>query len=132
MNKRLPKQPICLLLLLSLLVPASCGYSDDGAKDKLAFLEQKVRTGLECWQAGSKPELLNTGEAPFEFYDEDWNRGAKLLSFEIRQTYLDSSKEPRCIVGLKIQTENQPAAEIECNYKIRTEPTVIVGRDPMG
>ena len=80
MNNRLPKQPICLLLLLSVLLPASCGCSVDEAQDELAFLEQKVRTGLECWQAGSKPELLNTGEAPFEFYDEDWNRGARSCS----------------------------------------------------
>jgi hypothetical protein len=128
----LPNPRIYLGLLTCVLVLISCGCFDDGAQGQLEFIEQKVRAGLECWQAGSKPETLNVGDAPFEFFDEDWNRGAKLLSFEIRQTYFDSSKEPRCFVSLKIQRGKKPATEVECNYKILTEPTVIVGRDPMG
>ena len=115
-----------LFLLLS-----CCGCSDNGKQAKLEFGEQTVREGLEVWKQGGQPSDLEARENPIEFHDDDWDVSAKLLEYEIQQSFVDNDGWPRCLVKLKVQRGPDDPVEVRCAYQIISEPKVVVGRDPM-
>ena len=120
---------LVLVVLVTLLCSAGCG--DREAEQKMDFANSTVKSALEFWQQGGKPEELMTGENPVEFHDDDWDVGAKLIEFEIRQTYMDRDGTARCAVTLKVQRGKKAPVDVRCAYQILTVPKVMVGRDPM-
>lgn len=113
------------------MVLCQIGCSDQVAEEKINFAKQTVETALKTWQQGGKPEDLEQGTEPIEFHDDDWDRSARLIEYELRQSYMETDGTARCAVRLKVQTDQKSPREIECTYQIVTEPKVIVARDPM-
>jgi hypothetical protein len=117
-------------LILACLVISGCGNGEEQAK--IDFAKSTVQRSLESWKLGSQPADLQTGSEPVEFYDDDWERSAKLLDFEIRQTYIEPSDgTARCEVLLTVKYPKQEAIKVRCAYQVVTDPNVKVARDPM-
>lgn len=111
------------------LLFAGCG--DAGNEAALAAAQQSVRTALEAWQRGESPVALNAAPTAIEFFDDDWNRSARLLEFEIFQTYMETDRTPRCAVALSIQAGEQPQEKIQVTYQVvAKDGKVVIARDP--
>jgi hypothetical protein len=119
----------CSCLLIVGLTFSGC--SDREAQQKIEFAESTVQRGLEFWQQGGKPAELEAESEPIEFFDDDWNRSAKLVDFEITQTYMESDGTARCAVLLNVKYGKKEPVKVKCTYQIVTDPKVIVARDPM-
>jgi len=115
--------------MLACLLIAGCVNTEE--QKKLEFARTTVEHALEAWQQGSKPAELESETEPVEFFDDDWNRSAKLLEFEIGQTYMESDGTARCAVVLTVKRGKKAAVKVNCTYQIVTKPKVIVARDPM-
>lgn len=119
----------CSGLLVACVLVAGCGNREE--QQKIEFASATVQHALTIWKQGGKPAALRSETEPIEFYDDDWDRSAKLLDYEIRQTYMESDGTARCAVLLTVQFGRKPAVQVKCTYQIVTEPKVIIGRDPM-
>ncbi len=119
----------CFCLLLACLAVAGC--SDGKDLQKVEFASSTVQRALESWKQGAKPVDLRSAADPVDFHDDDWDRSAKLVDFEIRQTYMESDGTARCAVSLTVQYGKKVPVKVKCTYQIVTEPEVIIGRDPM-
>lgn len=115
---------------LACLLLGGCGNKED--QQKIEFASSTVQHALESWKAGSQPAELREGAAPVEFHDDDWERSAKLLDFEILNTYVEPSDgSARCTVMLTVKQDGRTSVQVKCTYQVITEPHVIVARDPM-
>ena len=114
--------------LVVLLVCGGCG--DAEAQKQLDLAKQSVQTALDAWKRGDSWESLKTAATPIEFHDDDWQASAKLLEFELLNTYPDTDKLPRCAVRLKIQHDKKDPVDLNVTYQIVTTPKIIVARDP--
>lgn len=114
--------------LLGCLVVTGCG--GEGQK-KIDFARTTVQRALETWQQGGTRAQLLEAQESIEFYDDDWERSAKLADFKIRKTYLESDGTARCAVTLTVKYGKRKPVVVNCTYQIVTEPNVIAARDPM-
>ena len=114
--------------LLILLACIGCG--DAEAQKQLDLAKQTVQSALDTWKRGESAETLKTGTNPVEFHDDDWQKSARLLEYELLNVYPDTDKLPRCAVRLVIQHRKQEPAVLKVTYQIVTTPKIIVGRDP--
>jgi hypothetical protein len=128
-NTNLNLRNRCFGLLLVSLIFAGCG-TNEGQKE-IEFASATVQHALETWQQGGTPAKLLEEPVPVKFYDDDWERSAKLIDFEIRQTYMESDGTARCAVTLTVKYGKKKPVIVKCAYQIVTDPEVIVGRDPM-
>lgn len=118
-----------LVTLIIFLFVVGCSGSDEQAK--LDFGEQTVRDCLETWKQGGLPSDLQSREVPIEFHDDDWELSAKLLNYEVQESFVDHDGSARCLVKLKVQRGSASPVEVRCAYQIISEPKIVVGRDPM-
>jgi hypothetical protein len=116
-------------LLFVCFTVTGCGDSEE--QQKINFARSTVERGLECWKQGGKPAEVQTESEPVRFFDDDWERSAKLIDFEIIQTYLESDGTARCAVLLTVKYGKKEPVQVKCTYQIVTDPKIIVGRDPM-
>jgi hypothetical protein len=116
-------------MFILLLFIAGC--SSDDKQAKLDFAAQTVRDCLEVWKQGGMPAELRARDVPVEFHDDDWDASAKLLNYEIQESFVDNDGSARCVVKLKVQRGSASPVDVRCAYQIISEPKIIVGRDPM-
>lgn len=114
--------------LLFLFACIGCG--DAEAQKQLDLAKQSVQSALDTWKRGESAESLKTGTSPVEFHDDDWQKSARLLEYEVLHVYPDTDKLPRCAVRLVIQQGKQEPTELKVTYQIVTTPRIIVARDP--
>ena len=84
----------------------------------------------EIHSLGSHFGLSAAFDACYKGDDDDWQKSARLLEFELLQTYPDTDKLPRCAVKLVIQYAKQDPVEVKVTYQVVTTPKIIVARDP--
>lgn len=119
---------VCWILIL--VSVTGCGNRE--TQQQLDVAEQTVRQSLEKWKSGVAAAELEQADPPVRFHDDDWLENAKLVEFEIRQSYLEPSDQTaRCAVTLTIQRPGKRPSEVKCTYQVVTDPDVIVARDPM-
>jgi hypothetical protein len=118
-----------LTLFAGALACGGCG--DAKSQQELEVSETLVATALDAWKRGDAPASLQTLPTPIEFHDDDWQKEARLVDYEITQVYHDTDGSPRCAVTLTIQRGKNVPEQINETYQVITNPKVIIGRDPM-
>lgn len=117
------------LLLIGLALVGGCG---SGASDEdLGSAENAVRAGLDAWKRGEQPAALKQLAAPIEFHDDDWLAGAKLMDFELTQTFRDNDGKPRCEAKLTLEFGGGKQESKTVIYEANLDGGIVVGRDPM-
>jgi len=115
---------------LVLLTAGGCG----NRADQLLMEQGKslVEQCLQAWLDKKTPEDLKGLSPSITFFDDDWNRKATLLSYEIIELFVEHSDgTPRVGVRLKIRQANGRDAEVRCAYQVVFEPEIVIARDPM-
>lgn len=118
-----------VMVLAACLVLRGCGSAE--RKAQLEQAQQAVTIGLDAWKSGEKADALLARSPPIEFHDDDWQKSARLVSYEIALTYHDTDGLPRCAAVLTVERASGQQAEVKVTYQIVTEPKVIIARDPM-
>ena len=110
------------------LVAAGC--SDAQSQQELDLVKASVQSALDAWKRGEKPEGLKAGSPPIEFHDDDWQRKALLLSYELEQVYRETDGSPRCAVTLAMKDRSGKEVQRKVTYQVNTKPNIVIGRDP--
>lgn len=116
--------------LLLVAVALSSGCSHDPAQQQLDAAQQGVQKALETWKQGAKAENLKSGTPPIEFHDDDWQQAARLLDYQVVQTYLDPDGSPRCAVTLTVQRPRQQPEQLRVTYQVVEKGAIVIARDP--
>jgi hypothetical protein len=113
------------LLALATLT-AGCGSE---SQQDLVLISDSVVAGLETWKNDQRVDTLRSRSPPIEFHDDDWQRGVRLINYELTKTYRDTDGAPRCAVTLSIQSRGKPKT-IKVTYQANTSSTIVIARDP--
>jgi hypothetical protein len=118
-----------LAIVAVALTPTGCGRGQ--SQGELLTAEQTVQTALETWRSGKSASSLKASTPPIEFHDDDWQRGARLVDFQIVKTYLESDGTPRCSVQFTIQLGAKAPEKRRATYQLVNKGNaVVVARDP--
>lgn len=109
---------------------AGCGNGD--AAKQLDRAKQAVETALDAWQRADAAPALSVSSVPIEFFDDEREKAATLVNYEILQTYMETDGTPRCAVQLVVRRADQSSEEqFKVTYQIVTKDNkIIIGRDP--
>lgn len=119
------------VLTTGVLVMAFSGCGDGGVQQSLDAAAQPVRTSLDTWKRGEKTGTLIAGPVAIEFFDDHWQRSARLVEYEVIKTYMETDGTPRCAVRLVVQYGTKPPEEVRVTYQLVTkENQTIIARDP--
>lgn len=126
-----PWRNVACSAVVCMLAAMTSGCGDGGVQERLDLAKQTVQTALDTWKRGEQAALLKAGPTPIEFFDDDWERAAKLIEYEIVKTYMETDGTPRCAVGLTVQYGKKPPAKVRATYQlVNKENRIVIGRDP--
>ncbi|HEY8505851.1 MAG TPA: hypothetical protein VIL46_14800 [Gemmataceae bacterium] len=100
-----------------------------GGKPDLDRAEQVVRTALDAWKGGGKPEQLN-GQG-IQIAEPDWSAGYRLLDYELKNASAQPQQGPRVVVVLHLQDRAGKKVSSEVAYEVifKDPDKVSIGRD---
>jgi hypothetical protein len=91
--------------------------------------EAAVRTALDAWKRGEPVAALRGLPSPIEFQDDDWQAGASLIEFDVIKTFAEPDGA-RCSVVLTVKRPQGQPERKEATYHVKTEPKLVIARDP--
>jgi hypothetical protein len=86
-----------------------------------------LRSVLEAWQQGEKPQTLSEWTPAVAVADRDWARGARLVKFEIEEDHIKPAGYDLSI-GVKLWLENGKQAPQKARFTVSTAPALVVVR----
>src|SRR5947207_1146333 len=85
-----------LLLSLGLMLCAGCSRKKPPDPVEPDQARELLRDVLECWKKGETPEALRERSPPIHVADEDWDAGARLTRYEV--------KDPGEVMGVNLRS----------------------------
>jgi hypothetical protein len=124
---RVVRLSLGLIVVAAGLLSAGCGNTASESTDKGEALAL-LRTVLEAWQMGEKPESLRERSEPIWVTDPAWMRGTRLTKFEIEanQTQL-SGYNVACPVKLWLNDGKKEPRKVK--FTVATAPALVVARE---
>ena len=117
----------CLLFAAAI---ALSGCGDDAAQKEMELFQESVEVSLDAWKKGESAASLKARPTPIEFHDEDWQRKAALVSYEIKQLYRETDGTARCAVTLTMKPRGKAAVPANVTYQVKFGTTIVIARDP--
>jgi hypothetical protein len=105
---------------------AGCGSE---SQQNLDLVRDSVVAALETWKKAERVDSLKSRSPPIEFHDDDWQRGARLLDYELTKTYCDTDGAARCAVTLSVLRRGKPDT-VKVTYQANTSTKIVIARDP--
>lgn len=116
-----------LTFVLAGLLGVGCGRTTPQPTDRVEALAV-LRTVLEAWQMGDKPESLRQREPPIQVTDPAWIQGTRLAKFEIEENQTQpSGYNLGCPVKLWLRDGKKEPRRVK--FTIATSPALVVTRD---
>jgi len=117
---------VWVLLALALALLAGCGRSLPPEADA-GKARSGLETALEAWKKGDKPNSLHDGSPAIYLNDPQWQKGSRLVDFEI-----ESSSEQRVGQGLcytvllTLQDGKGNNRQRKVVYQVHTDKAVVI------
>lgn len=92
--------------------------------------QETLKTTLDKWKAGSKPDELQSGTPKIVAQDMDWSGGAELVSYEILGDSKPMDANLKAQVKLNLRKDGKDT-EKTVTYLVGTSPVLTVFRDMM-
>ena len=119
---------ICVLLGSIGLVAAGCSGTNKGDTASKDDALSVLRSCLEAWQKGQKPESLREQNPPITVSDQAWATGAKLEKFEIEES--KSQKAGYDVkFPVKLWLDNGKTNPQQVAFTVSTAPALVVVRN---
>jgi hypothetical protein len=106
------------------------GCGDLQSKQELQLLEESVTAALEAWKRGERADALKSRTPPIEFYDDDWQRSARLVDYQVVKLYPETDGSARCAVSLTVQRRGRQPVQVQATYQMSHKPHLVIARDP--
>lgn len=87
-----------------------------------------LEMSLECWKDGKKPDDLLEESPPITAHEFDWNKGIRLLDYEIVSDEKNADQSLIAWVKLKLESADGKVSETTAKYIVNTSPEVTVLR----
>src|SRR5262245_65013218 len=87
-----------------------------GPKPDLGRAEEVVKTSLEAWKGGQKPQQLT--DRAIDIAEPDWKAGYRLLDFQVKTASSQPQQGPRVIVVLTLQNRAGKKLDKEVAYEV--------------
>jgi hypothetical protein len=84
-----------------------------------------LATALDTWKRGEAPETLQQREPPIQFADLHWEKGARLLKYEIANAE-QRGLAMRVTVKLSLQHKDGQKREATTVYTAETQPRIVI------
>jgi hypothetical protein len=120
-----PRRIAAALVALAILT-AGCGSQPDPDLD---LVRDSVVTALDAWKTAQPRDALKSRSPPIEFHDEDGQRGARLIAYELTKTYRDTDGAPRCAVTLNLHSGGK-SKTVKVTYQANISSKIVIARDP--
>lgn len=119
------------MAVVSFAIWTLLGCSQDRSQESLVLAQKSVQVALDTWKRGDPVTTLKTGAVPIEFFDDDWQRSARLVAYEVKSTYTETDGTPRCAVNLQVQYGASTAQQVQVTYQvINKDQTIMIARNP--
>lgn len=112
-----------------LLVWGGCGDAPRAANVDAGKAREALRTTLDGWKSGKRPDDLRAGGAGITAQDMDWLAGLVLVSYEMMDDGKFDDANLRVPVELTLRDPNGREAKKRVSYVVGTSPSVTVFRE---
>ena len=109
------------------LISAGCGGSLPPTADKETAITS-LKSALDAWQKGEKPEALSQRSQSIQMVDSDWAQGLKLSRYEIDESLVKPSGFDQGI-PTKLWLVDGKKNPVVVNYTVATSPNLIITRN---
>jgi hypothetical protein len=113
--------------MFALLLIAGCGGQSGPVKLDKQLAKDSFTTFLETWKRGETPDSLRQKSA-ITSRDEDWNAGAKLVSYRVVDIEKDDGSNLHAVVELDLQDPTGEQRTSQVTYVVGTSPVITVFR----
>jgi hypothetical protein len=87
-----------------------------------------LRTALETWRQGERPESLHGASTPILITDDDWQAGRRLVRYQVEEAQETDGPGLRCNVVLGIEDERGSRIERRALYQVDIHPHLVIAR----
>jgi hypothetical protein len=87
-----------------------------------------LRTALEAWKQGERPESLRDGAPSIHMTDDDWQAGRRLKRYQVDDADEVVGVGLRCNVVLAFEDESGGKVERRALYHIDVQPRLVIAR----
>lgn len=118
-----------LALAATLTLFAGCNGSQRAAPVDADRAREALKTTLDGWKKGDKPETLKEGTPSITVQDMDWMGGARLVDYQVDGD--GKAVEANLFVPVKLTLRTKDGKELKKNvsYVVGTSPIVTVFRN---
>jgi len=110
-------------------VLSGCSGQERAAPVDPPRAREALKTALERWKAGGRPEELQNGSPAITVQDFDWQGGQGLASFEVLGEGQYDDANLRIPVRLALQKPGGKTVTKQVKYVVGTSPVITVFRD---
>lgn len=115
------------VLVFIVFVPLACSSPPPPATDPEQAREA-LRTVLDAWKQGEKPDAMPGRLPPIHASDSDWQAGWSLKSFEIAAGVEIIGRQCRFQAKLSLQSPQGKSVGKDVQYDVDTAPNVVIIR----
>lgn len=119
------------VLLLGCLSAGGCGPSVSPVTADPNVAASALKSTLDAWKAGRKPDDLLNDTPPVRVIDEEWVGGAKLLDYAIPDSGRVAGPSLRCRLELTIEKPDGKVVKKTAGYAVSTAPAINIVRDEL-
>lgn len=124
-----PSPALAVVALAGLLAVGCSGGAGPAGRVDAPKAREALRTVLDRWKGGDKPDALKGGSPPIVVQDFDWMGGAALLSYEVDGEGKDDDSNLRIPVKLTLKTPKGQELKRSVSYVVGTSPSITVFRE---
>jgi hypothetical protein len=126
--------PTARAVRLSALLLASSVFGCTGEGQRAGPVDpprarQALRTALDHWKKGDRPESLQSATPSIVVQDFDWKAGQHLVAYEVTGDGKDDDANLRIPVKLTLRSPQGKGTQRRVSYVVGTSPTITVFRD---
>jgi hypothetical protein len=118
-------------VVLAALAATGCGSPEVPPPVDPAEAVRHLDAALAAWKAGQPRESLAENDPPIVFTEPLWERGTRLLSYEVGPAELNG-RQARCTATLTLRDPDGKQYERKIGYQIDTTPRVVIVREGLG
>jgi len=117
------------MLAVAFLFPGCSGEGRRAAPVDPPRARDALRTALDGWKKGDKPNALQSASPPIVVQDFDWMAGQALLGYEVLGDGKDDDANLRIPVRLTLGDKNGREVKKDASYIVGTSPSLTVFRE---
>jgi hypothetical protein len=123
------KSPIYLLLIGAIAFLSLLGCAEKAQKADASRARGELRRALDAWKSGEGFEAYQAKVAPAVVSDPQWEKGMKLLSYDLEEKESPSGYDVKFVVKLSLEDGSGKKTEQKAAYTVSTAPAFVVTRD---